>query len=40
VISYLHRYAARLDADIRTSAPVTAVQADDRAGFLVHTASG
>src|SRR5947207_7942143 len=40
VVAYLRRYAASLGADIRTSTPVTAVQAHDRAGFLVHTAGG
>jgi len=39
VVSYLRRYAASLGADIRTSTPVTAVEAHDRAGFLVHTAT-
>jgi putative flavoprotein involved in K+ transport len=40
VVAYLRRYAASLGADIRTSTPVTAVEAHDRAGFLVHTATG
>ncbi len=40
VVSYLRQYAAGLDADIRTSTTVTAVEADGHAGFLVHTASG
>jgi putative flavoprotein involved in K+ transport len=40
VVSYLRRYAAGLDADIRTSTTVTAVEADGRDGFLVHTATG
>jgi putative flavoprotein involved in K+ transport len=40
VVTYLRRYAATLDADIRTNTPVTAVQADDQARFLVHTATG
>jgi len=40
VVSYLRRYAAGLDADIRTSTPVTAVEVHDQAGFLVHTAAG
>jgi putative flavoprotein involved in K+ transport len=40
VVSYLRRYAAGLDADIRTSAQVTAVDNDGEGGFLVHTASG
>jgi putative flavoprotein involved in K+ transport len=40
VVSYLRRYAASLDADIRTRTTVTAVEADDRDGFGVHTAAG
>jgi putative flavoprotein involved in K+ transport len=40
VAAYLRRYATALGADIRTSTPVTAVQADGQAGFLVHTATG
>ena len=40
VVAYLRRYAAALDADIRTNTPVTAVQAHDQAGFMVHTATG
>jgi putative flavoprotein involved in K+ transport len=40
VVSYLRRYAASLDADIRTSTTVTAVEADGQNGFLVHTATG
>ena len=40
VVSYLCRYASSLGADIRTSTPVTAVEAGGRAGFLVHTATG
>ncbi len=40
VVSYLRRYAAGLDADIRTGTPVTAVEADGQGGFLVHTATG
>ena len=40
VVSYLRRYAAALGADIRTSTPVTAVQAHDQTGFLVHAATG
>jgi putative flavoprotein involved in K+ transport len=36
VAAYLRRYAGRLGADIRTSTPVTAIQAHDQAGFLVH----
>jgi Pyridine nucleotide-disulphide oxidoreductase len=40
VAAYLRRYAAELGADIRTGTPVTAVQADDQVGFLVHTATG
>jgi len=39
VVSYLRRYAASLDADIRTSTTVTAVEADGQDGFLVHTAT-
>jgi putative flavoprotein involved in K+ transport len=40
VVAYLHRYAASLDADIRTGHRVTSVEADGT-GFLVHTdASG
>lgn len=40
VVSYLRRYAASLGADIRTNTPVTAVEAHDHTGFLVHTATG
>ena len=40
VAAYLRRYATALGADIRTSTPVTAVQADGQAGFLVRTATG
>ena len=40
VVSYLRRYAAGLGADIRTSTPVTAVEAHGQAGFLVHTGTG
>jgi putative flavoprotein involved in K+ transport len=40
VVSYLRRYAGSLGADIRTSTPVTAVQAHGQTGFLVHTATG
>jgi putative flavoprotein involved in K+ transport len=40
VAAYLRRYAAALGADIRTRTEVTAVEADDRAGFLVRTATG
>ena len=40
VVSYLRRYAASLGADIRTRSAVTAVEADDRAGFVVRTATG
>jgi putative flavoprotein involved in K+ transport len=39
VAAYLRRYATALGADIRTSTPVTAVQADGQAGFLVRTAT-
>ena len=40
VVAYLRRYAASLGADIRTSTPVTGVEASGRAGFVVHTAAG
>ena len=40
VVAYLRRYAAGLGADIRTSTPVTAVEAGGRAGFVVHAATG
>src|SRR5438046_913395 len=40
VASYLRRYAAGLGADIRTSTPVTAVEAYGQAGFVVRTATG
>jgi putative flavoprotein involved in K+ transport len=40
VVSYLRRYAAHLDADIRTDTPVTAVEADGQDGFVVHSAAG
>jgi putative flavoprotein involved in K+ transport len=40
VVGYLRRYAAGLDADIRTRTPVTAVEADGQAGFVVRTATG
>jgi putative flavoprotein involved in K+ transport len=40
VVSYLRRYAGAVAADIRTSTAVTAVEADDRDGFRVHTAAG
>jgi putative flavoprotein involved in K+ transport len=40
VASYLRRYAAGLGADIRTSTPVTAVEAHGQGGFLVSTATG
>jgi putative flavoprotein involved in K+ transport len=40
VVAYLRRYAASLGADIRTSSPVSAVEAHDRAGFVVRTATG
>ena len=40
VIDYLRRYAAGVDADIRTDTPVTAVAAHDEGGFVVHAASG
>jgi putative flavoprotein involved in K+ transport len=40
VVSYLRRYADGLDADIRTSTPVTAVQAHGQTGFLVQTVAG
>lgn len=40
VVAYLRRYAASLDADIRNSTTVSAVQADGQTGFLVHAATG
>lgn len=40
VVAYLRRYAAGLDADIRTDTPVTEVTAHPDRGFLVHTATG
>jgi putative flavoprotein involved in K+ transport len=40
VVAYLRRYAASLSADIRTSTPVAAVEADGQAGFIVRTATG
>jgi len=40
VVAYLRRYADALGPDIRTSTPVTAVQADGQARFCVHTATG
>jgi putative flavoprotein involved in K+ transport len=40
VVAYLRRYAASLDADIRTRTPVTAVETDGQGGFLVRTATG
>lgn len=40
VVSYLRRYAASLDADIRTGTAVTAVEARGEGAFLVHTAAG
>jgi putative flavoprotein involved in K+ transport len=40
VVAYLRRYAASLGADIRTNAPATTVEAHDRGGFLVRTATG
>jgi putative flavoprotein involved in K+ transport len=40
VISYLRRYAAAVDADIRTRTPVTSVESGDHAGFLVRAATG
>jgi len=40
VVSYLRRYAAGLDADIRTNTPVTAVEAHGQDGFLVRTGAG
>lgn len=39
VTDYLIRYAGRLDADIRTRTPVTAVETDN-GGFTLHTADG
>ncbi|WP_449064786.1 flavin-containing monooxygenase [Planomonospora algeriensis] len=40
VTAYLQRYAARLDADIRTGARVTAVRAESGGGFSVEFADG
>ncbi|GAA5071361.1 flavin-containing monooxygenase [Nocardia iowensis] len=40
VVDYLRRYAATLDADIRTGTPVTAVEPHPDTGFVVHTATG
>ncbi|GGL46886.1 monooxygenase [Planomonospora parontospora subsp. antibiotica] len=40
VAAYLQRYAARLDADIRTGARVTAVRAENGGGFIVELADG
>ncbi|CAM3759131.1 NAD(P)/FAD-dependent oxidoreductase [Kibdelosporangium persicum] len=40
VVDYLRRYAADVDADIRTNTPVTAVTAHDERGYLVHTSAG
>ena len=40
VVAYLRRYAASLGADIRTHTPVTAIEAHDQGGFVVHTATG
>ncbi|HYA52654.1 MAG TPA: NAD(P)/FAD-dependent oxidoreductase, partial [Streptosporangiaceae bacterium] len=40
VVAYLRRYAAGFGADIHTHTPVTAVEAHDQAGFVVHTATG
>jgi putative flavoprotein involved in K+ transport len=40
VVAYLRRYAVSLSADIRTSTPVTAVEARGQAGFIVRTATG
>jgi len=40
VVSYLRRYAAGLDADIRTNTPVTAVEAHGQDGFRVRTGAG
>jgi putative flavoprotein involved in K+ transport len=39
-VAYLRRYAATLDADIRTSTPVAAVQPGEAGRFLVLTAAG
>jgi putative flavoprotein involved in K+ transport len=39
VVAYLRRYAAGVGADIRTSTPVTAVEADGQGGFVVRTAT-
>jgi putative flavoprotein involved in K+ transport len=40
VAGYLRRYAACTGAEIRTSTPVTAVEADGQTGFLVQTGTG
>ena len=40
VARYLRRYAAGLDADIRTGTTVTKVETGGPNGFLVHTAAG
>jgi putative flavoprotein involved in K+ transport len=40
VAAYLRRYAAGLDAEIRTRTPVTAVEPGEAGGFLVRTAAG
>ncbi|HEY1347933.1 MAG TPA: NAD(P)/FAD-dependent oxidoreductase [Streptosporangiaceae bacterium] len=40
VTAYLRRYAVSLGADIRTSTPVSAVEAHGQGGFVVHAAAG
>lgn len=40
VVGYLRRYAAGLNAHIRTGTPVTEVEAHGQDGFLVHTGAG
>ncbi|MCM0674831.1 NAD(P)/FAD-dependent oxidoreductase [Micromonospora phytophila] len=40
VVAYLRRYAASLDADIRTGVRVTAVRPRPGGGYLVHTGAG
>jgi putative flavoprotein involved in K+ transport len=40
VVAYLRRYAAGLDAELRTGTPVTAVERGEAGGFLVRTAAG
>ncbi|SCG56472.1 putative flavoprotein involved in K+ transport [Micromonospora echinaurantiaca] len=40
VVAYLRRYAAGLDADVRTGVRVTAVRSRPDGGYLVHTDAG